>query len=50
MGGGVSTDFKSSNRIELSPIVQLLLNFYQFEGYLHGGRPPNPFTTLSNRS
>ena len=30
MGEGVSTDFKSSNRIELSWLVQVLLNFYWF--------------------
>ena len=27
MGRGVSTDFKSSNRIEISQLVQVLLNF-----------------------
>ena len=32
MGGGVSTDFKSSNRIEISWLVQVLLNFYWFWG------------------
>ena len=35
MGGGVSTDFKSSNRIEISQLLQVLLNFYWFWG---GGR------------
>ena len=29
---GVSTDFKSSNRIEISWLVQVLLNFYWFWG------------------
>ena len=28
IGGGVSTDFKSSNRIKISQFVQVLLNFY----------------------
>ena len=32
MGGGVSTDFKSSNRIEISRLVQVLLNFDWFWG------------------
>ena len=32
MGGGVSTDFKSSNRIEISRLVQVLLNFEWFRG------------------
>ena len=32
MGGGVSTDFKSSNGIEISWLVQVLLNFYWFQG------------------
>ena len=32
MGGGVSTDFKSSNRIEISQLVQVLLNFEWFRG------------------
>ena len=32
MGGIVSTDFKSSNRIEISWLVQVLLNFYWFWG------------------
>ena len=32
MGGGVSTDFKSSNRIEISWLVQVLLNFEWFQG------------------
>ena len=31
MGGGVSTDSKSSNRIEISWLVQVLLNFYWFQ-------------------
>ena len=30
MGGGVSTDFKSSNRIEILRLVQVLLNFDWF--------------------
>ena len=37
MGGGFSTDFKSSNRIELSWLVQVLLNFYWFRWYPMGG-------------
>ena len=41
MGGGVSTDFKSSNRIEISRLVQVLLNFDWFwespPGGLGGG-------------
>ena len=32
MGGEVSTDFKSSNRIEISWLVQVLLNFEWFRG------------------
>ena len=32
MGGEVSTDFKSSNRIEISRLVQELLNFDWFRG------------------
>ena len=32
MGGVVSTDFKSSNGIEISWLVQVLLNFYWFQG------------------
>ena len=32
IGGEVSTDFKSSNRIEISQLVQILLNFYWFWG------------------
>ena len=32
MGGEVSTDFKSSNRIEISRLVQVLLNFDWFQG------------------
>ena len=32
MGGGVSTDFKSSIRIEISRLVQVLLNFEWFRG------------------
>ena len=32
MGGEVSTDFKSSNRIEISRLVQVLLNFDRFRG------------------
>ena len=31
IGGGVSTDFKSSNRIKISWLVQILLNFYWFK-------------------
>ena len=30
IGGGVSTDFKSSNRIKISRFIQVLLNFYWF--------------------
>ena len=30
-GGGVSTNHKSSNRIELSQLGQDLLNFYSFD-------------------
>ena len=37
MGGGVSTDFKSSNRIEISRLVQVLLNFEWFRGPPSGG-------------
>ena len=37
MGGGVSTDFKSSNRIEISWLVQVLLNFDWFRGSPRGG-------------
>ena len=39
MGGEVSTDFKSSNRIEISRLVQVLLNFDWFRGSptLRGG-------------
>ena len=37
MGGKVSTDFKSSNRIEISRLVQVLLNFDWFQGSLRGG-------------
>ena len=36
MGGGVSTDFKSSNRIEISRLVQVLLNFDWFQGSPRG--------------
>ena len=32
MGGEVSTDFKSANRIEISRLVQVLLNFDWFQG------------------
>ena len=32
MDGGVSTDFKSSNRIEICWLIQVLLNFYWFQG------------------
>ena len=35
IGGGVSTDFKSSNRIKISQLVQILLHFYWF-------RAPHP--------
>ena len=44
MGGGVSKDFKSSNRIEISQLVQVLLNFEWFwgspwgVGWIYGGR------------
>ena len=37
MGGGVSTDFKSSNRTEISRLVQVLLNFDLFRGSPLGG-------------
>ena len=37
MGGEVSTDFKSSNRIEISWLVQVLLNFKWFRGSPPGG-------------
>ena len=37
MGGEVSTDFKSSNRIEISQLVQVLLNFDWFRGSPLGG-------------
>ena len=37
IGGGVSTDFKSSNTIEISRLVQILLNFYWFWGPPSGG-------------
>ena len=37
MGGEVSTDFKSSNRIEISRLVQVLLNFDWFWGSPPGG-------------
>ena len=37
MGGGFSTDFKSSNGIEISWLVQVLLNFYWFWGSPLGG-------------
>ena len=30
IGGGISTDFKSSNRIKISRLVQILLHFYWF--------------------
>ena len=36
MGGEVSTDFKSSNRIEISQLVQVLLNFEWFQGSPRG--------------
>ena len=32
MDGRVSTDFKSSNKIKISWLVQVLLNFYRFQG------------------
>ena len=35
-GGKGSTDFKSSNRIEISRLVQVLLNFYWFWGSPQG--------------
>ena len=38
MGGEVSTDFKSSNGIEISWLVQVLLNFDWFQGSPLGGR------------
>ena len=37
MGGEVSTDFKSSNRIEISRLVQVLWNFEWFRGSPLGG-------------
>ena len=37
MGGEVSTDFKSSNKIEISWLVQVLLNFDWFWGSLPWG-------------
>ena len=37
MGGKVSTNFKSSNRIEISRLVQVLLNFDWFRGSPLGG-------------
>ena len=37
MGGEVSTDFKSSNGIEISRLVQVLLNFDWFQGSPPGG-------------
>ena len=37
MGGEVSIDFKSSNRIEISRLVQVLLNFDWFRGSPLGG-------------
>ena len=37
MGEEVSTDFKSSNRIEISRVVQMLLNFDWFRGSPLGG-------------
>ena len=37
MGGEVSTDFKSSNGIEISGLVQVLLNFDWFRGSPLGG-------------
>ena len=37
MGGEVSTDFKSSNGIEISRLVQVLLNFDWFQGSPLGG-------------
>ena len=37
MGGEVSIDFKSSNRIEISRLVQVLLNFDWFWGSPNGG-------------
>ena len=37
MVGEFSKDFKSSNRIEISWLVQVLLNFYWFQGPRGGG-------------
>ena len=37
MGGEVSTDFKSSNGIEISQLVEVLLNFDWFRGSPPGG-------------
>ena len=39
MGGGFSTKFKSSNRIELSWLVQVLLNFWLILGVPPWGLP-----------
>ena len=39
MGGEVSTDFKSSNEIEISQLVQVLLNFDWFQGVVRGCPP-----------
>ena len=55
MGGEVSTDFKSSNGIEISWLVQVLLNFDWFQGVppwgiggldwgMVGGCPPHTCT------
>ena len=55
MGGGVSTDFKSSNRIEISRLVQVLLNFDWFRGspawmgwWEGGGRVHPPTCTCTH--
>ena len=51
MDGEVSTDFKSSNRIEISQLVQVLLNFDWFRGSPLGvgvvrGCPPHMCTCM----
>ena len=37
MDGGLSADFKPLNKMKLSWLVQVLLNFYGFQGSLRGG-------------
>ena len=47
MGEGVSTNLKSSNRIELSQLIQVLLNFYDFRGsHLHEIIMSNMYTCV----